>query len=113
MKAPIGMSNLGEAVRKHQDGALLDIFVNTEAKKNLFPTCYNKWRKRVEIKVISPPKDSMANIDVIKTSAKFFDTPIKNVWIVSGKKNKEKTLLVKGFSVNSLIKRLRESLNGL
>lgn len=113
MKAPIGMSNLGEAVRKHQDGALLDIFVITDAKKNLFPTGYHNWRKRVEIKVISPPKDGMANIDVVKTSAKFFDTPVKNVWIVSGKKSKEKTLLVKGFSVNGVVKKLKESLNGL
>jgi uncharacterized protein YggU (UPF0235/DUF167 family) len=55
----------------------------------------------------------MANIDAIKTSAKFFDTPVKNVWIVSGKKSREKTLLVKGFSVNSIVKRLKESLNGL
>ena len=107
------MGVIGKAVRKNQDGATLDIFVTTGNDKNIFPDGFNKWRKRIEIKVKSPAKDSMANIEIIKTIAKFFDTPVKNVWIVKGKKSKEKTIFIKKISVNSVVKRLEESLNGL
>lgn len=107
------MGDIEKAVRKNQGGAILDIFVNAGSDFNIFPTGYNKWRKRVEVKVKSPAKESMANIEVIKTVAKFFDTPVKNVWIISGKRNKEKTIFIKGMSVNVLIKKLEASLDGL
>ncbi|MCK4995306.1 MAG: YggU family protein [Thermoplasmatales archaeon] len=107
------MGDIGKAVRKNQGGAILDIFVNADSDFNIFPTSYNSWRKRVEVKVKPPAKDSMANIEVIKTAAKFLDTPVKNVWIISGKRSKEKTIFIKGMSVNALIKKLEASLDGL
>lgn len=107
------MGDLGNAVRKHQEGAILDLFVTTNAKANSFPAGYDKWRKRIEIKVTSPPKGNQANFDVIKTCAAFFDIPVKNVWIISGKTSKEKTILLKKVSVNSALKKLKEFVNGL
>ena len=107
------MTDPGKAIKEHQEGAILNIFVNTGAKKNIFPAGYNKWRKRIEIKVASSPKGNEANFAVIKTCASFFDIPVKNVWILSGKTSKEKTILVKAISVNAVVKKLKESLNGL
>ena len=107
------MGDLGKTVRKHQKGAILDLFVTTNAKTNSFPAGYDKWRKRIEIKVTSAPKGNQANFDVIKTCAAFFGIPVKNVLIVSGKTSKEKTILVNKVSVNSTLKKLKEPLNGL
>ena len=107
------MGSLGEAAKKHQDGAILNIFVNTGVKKNVFPAGYNRWRKRIEIKVKSPPKDNQANFDVISTIAAFFDVSVKNVWILSGKTSKEKTILIKTISVDTASKKIKEFLDGL
>ena len=107
------MSGLGDAVKKHQDGAILNIFVTTDDKKCFFPAGYNKWRKRVEMKVTSPPKDNKANFEIIKTSAKYFNQPVENVLIIKGKKSREKAILIEGISANSAVKRLKESLDGL
>ena len=107
------MGDLGDSVRKHQDGAILNLFVTTDANNNIFPAGYNKWRKRVEIKVSSHPKDNKANRDVIKTSAEFFNIPVENVLVVSGKKSRAKTVLIKDISSRNVVKKLKESLNGL
>jgi uncharacterized protein (TIGR00251 family) len=107
------MGSLGEVVKKHQEGAVLNILVNTGVKKNVFPAGFNKWRKRIEIKVKSPPKENQANIDVIKSIASFFDISVKKVWIIKGKTSKEKTILLKSVSVNAASKKIKESLDGL
>lgn len=107
------MSYLEEIVRKHQDGAILNLYVIPKAQANHFPAGYDKWRKRIIFKVTSNPKDNKANLDVIKISARFFDKPVKNICIVSGKKSREKTILIKQISVNDVIKMLKESLDGL
>ena len=85
------MSNLGNSVRKHQDGAILNLFVTTRVGDS-FPAGYNAWRKRVEINVSSPPKDNKANKDVIKTVAAFFNKSIRDVFVISGSKSREKTV---------------------
>ena len=107
------MNDLEQAVKIKQDGAYLNLFVTPGANATLFPAGYNKWRKKIEIKVCSPAKDNQANIEVIKTVAKFFDKPVKDVFVISGGKNKEKTVLVKDASVSDIINRLQESLDEL
>ena len=57
--------------------------------------------------------DNKANIEVIKTVAQYFCKSTRDVMIVSGEKNKEKTLFVKGTLVNNAVKKLRKSLDGL
>ena len=107
------MGKLDKIIEKHKEGVKINLFVTPGSKKCIFPAGLNKWRNKIEIKVTSPPKGNQANFDVIKTIAKFFDMPVKNVWILSGKNSKEKTILVKKITINSVIKRLEESLNGL
>ena len=107
------MGDIEKAVKVHHDGAILNLFVTTGANKAFFPAGYNKWRRRVEIKVSSPAKDNQANKDVIKTSAMFFNKPIEQVLILSGKKSREKSILIKDMSADSIVKMLQEKINGL
>lgn len=107
------MASLGDVAKKHQEGAVLNILVNTGVKKNVFPAGYDRWRKRILIKVKSPPKENQANIDVIKSIALFFDISVKNVWILKGKTSKEKTILLKSVTANAASKKIKESLDGL
>ncbi len=107
------MSGFTGAIKDHRDGAILHLFVTTGAKNLVFPAGYNIWRKCLEIKVCSEAKENKANKDVIKTVAEYFKKPVTNVYILSGEKSREKTLLVKGISVESANKKLKESLDGL
>ncbi len=107
------MGKLKSAVKKSLDGATLNLFITPNADTTIFPAGFNEWRSRIEVKIRSPAKDNLANLEVIKKVAKFFNKPIKNVYVISGKKTKEKTVLVKDVTVSIVVKKLRESLDGL
>ena len=100
-------------VKKHQNGAKFNLFVTSGADTINFPAGFNKWRNCIEIKVRAPAKDNKANKDVIKTVANFFDKPINDVYLISGMKNRRKTIFIKETSVNFVSERLKESLDGL
>ena len=107
------MEKINKVVKKHKDGATINLYVTPGAKTILFPAGFNKWRNCIEIKVKAPAKDAKANKEVIKTVANFIDIPIKDVYIISGSKNRLKTILVKGTTVNEISERLKGTLNGL
>jgi uncharacterized protein (TIGR00251 family) len=100
-------------IKKHSNGTTINLFVTADSKKCVFPAGFNKWRRRIDIKVSAKAKDNQANIEVVKIIAEFFNKPVKNVYIISGKKAKEKTVLIKDVSTNTATKKLKESLNGL
>ena len=107
------MHKIDHSVKKHKDGAIINLFVTPGAQSIIFPAGYNNWRKCIEIKVCSPAKDNKANKEVIKTIASFAETPIENVFIISGATNRSKTVLIKGVTPDNISERLKESLNGL
>ncbi len=107
------MEELKEIIKKHRDGVLLNLFVTSEAKSIMFPAGLDSWRKCIQIKVCSPAKDDKANKEVIKTVAEFFDKPVNDVFIVSGRRNREKTLLIKGVPMDFVSDKLRGSLDEL
>ena len=100
-------------IKKHSNGTTIDLFVTADSKKCVFPAGFNKWRKRIDVKVSAKAKDNQANIEVVKIIAEFFNKPVKNVYITSGKKTREKTVLIKDASANTAAKKLKESFNGL
>ena len=106
------MCEFREAIKKRKDGATLDLFVTPGAKYSVFPAGYDKWRKRIVIKVCSEAKENKANKEIVGKLAEYFNKPVRDVLVISGEKSREKTLLVKGASVDDVIKRLRGSLNG-
>ena len=107
------MDNISKSVKKHHDGAIINLFVTPGAQSTIFPAGYNKWRRCIEIKVTSPAKDNKANKDVIKSIAEFLDRPVEDVFVVSGIKNRSKAVLIKGISTEVISERLKESINGL
>ena len=107
------MSDVNNAVTKHSDGSFLALFVTPNAGRTVFPAGYNPWRKRIEIKVAATAKDNRANVEVINTVATFFHISEKDISIVHGEKNREKTILIKHISVEEITNRLKEPLHGL
>ena len=107
------MVKIESAIKKHRDGVILDLFVKTNARKVVFPSGYNQWRKRIEIEVVSEPQENKANIEVIKTVAKRLSISTRDVFIIKGKNNKEKTLLLKDVFIDDIINKIRKSLDGL
>jgi len=106
------MDKLEKIVKKHQDGAIFNIFVTPASHNILFPAGFNRWRRCIEIKISSEPKEDKANKEVIKTVANFFDKPLSDIYILSGRKNRQKTVLVKDTSVDFISNKLRGSLDG-
>lgn len=107
------MGKIGKIVKKHDNGAILNLFVTPSARNTIFPAGVNTWRKCIEISVPSPAKDNKANKDVIVTVADFFDKPVNDVFVLKGGKKKEKTIFVKDVSVDFVLNRLKESLDEL
>lgn len=106
------MSKYDDIIKKYNNGVTINLFVTSDSKKSVFPAGFNIWRKRIDIKVCAKAKDNLANLEVIKIIAKFFKKTIKNVYIISGNKNREKTVLIKDVSKDRVVKKLMESLNG-
>jgi len=102
-----------DIIKNHSNGTTIYLFVTADSKKCIFPAGINKWRKRIDVKVSEKAKDNQANLEVVKIIAEFFNKPIKNVYIISGKKSKEKTVLIEDLPANTAAKKLKELLNGL
>jgi len=107
------MVDLEKIVRKHQDGAIFNLSVKPNSESIVFPAGLNKWRNSIEMKVSSPAKDNKANKDVLVTIANFFDKPVNNVYMISGTKKKNKTILIKGATTKYITGRLRDYVDGL
>ena len=102
------MTKLDKIIKKHQDGTVFDIFVTPGARKIIFPAGCNEWRKSIEISVSASAEKDKANKEIIQTIADFFNKPLSDIYILSGRKNREKTVLVKGANVSFISERLRE-----
>ena len=107
------MKNIEKIVKNQKDGVTLSLFVISNSKRNIFPVCFNEWRKTIEIKVVSPAKNNKANLEVIKTISNFFNVSENNILIVSGEKSKDKTVLIKNVTKEMVIKKLMEKNNEL
>jgi len=107
------MGLFDDIIKKHDSGVTINLFVTSNAEECVFPAGYNKWRKRIEITVCSSAKDNKANIEIIKTVADYFNISNRKISLIYGRKKREKTILIKDVSVYNIIKRLKESSNGL
>ena len=106
------MTDIDKFIEKHDDGALINLSVKPACNTIIFPSGFNNWRKRFEMQVKSPAIDNRANKDVIKTLADFFETPLNNIFVISGSKKKNKTVLIKGVTTKYVSERLRECIDG-
>ena len=90
-------------IKESKDGVLIDIDVQANAKKNEI-TGINEWRKRLAIKVKAPATEGKANKEIIKFFKEIFK---KDVEIVAGKLNPQKTILIKDIKKDEVVKILK------
>ena len=99
-------------MRTSSQGVFLYLHVSPGSSQTMFPSNYNPWRKSIEIKVRSKAAENKANIEVLETIARFFNLAEKDVVLVSGDKQREKTVLLKKISLNVVEGKLKEYFNG-
>lgn len=107
------MTSFKDAIKKSNQGIILCLHVVPGSSQVVFPAGYNQWRKCIEIKVRSKAKDNKANNEVIETVAGFFRMPVKDVFLMSGQKSREKTIYLGNISVDKVCSVLEELFHGL
>jgi|GEM_PF-429824 len=91
------------AIKEDGDDILVDIEVSVKSSK--FEICdYNPWRKRLEIKVKSPPSKGKANKEIVKEFSLILG---KEVEIVRGIKSRYKTLKIKKIDKTDFMKKFK------
>jgi uncharacterized protein (TIGR00251 family) len=93
-------------IRESKDGVLIDIDVQANAKKNEI-VGINEWRKRLAIKIKAPATEGKANKEIIKFLKDIFK---KDIEIVAGKLNPQKTILIKDIKKDEVIEILKRYL---
>lgn len=103
------MISYKDALKESSQGVMLSLHVIPGSAQTVFPVSYNQWRHALEIKVQAQAKDNKANIEVVETIAHFFKLSRKDVVLMSGEKNREKTICLKNISLTMVLGRLQES----
>jgi uncharacterized protein (TIGR00251 family) len=93
------MTSYRDAIKVSSQGVLLSIHAIPGSTQTVFPGNYNEWRHAIEMKVRSAAKENKANTEVLATIARFFQLSLKDVILVSGEKNREKTVCLKNISL--------------
>ncbi len=104
------MPDISAAVSNTDDGAVLTIEVTAGAKRALFPSGYNEWRKALGCSVRAPAQEGKANRDVIAIIARTLDVPRRDVRILSGETSSIKKILVAGAEPVDIARRLTRAL---
>lgn len=100
------------AVRGNEDGVRLSVDVVPGADRTLFPAGYNRWRRRITVRVSAPPKEGEANQALIQAVAAFLAVPASRIRIAAGARSRQKALVVEGLGLEEVLRRLGEALDG-
>jgi uncharacterized protein (TIGR00251 family) len=106
------MTSIKDAVKHSSQGVLVSLHVVPGSSDPLFPSGYNPWRNCIEIKVRSTASENKANIEVLETLAEFFRIAKQDVQLISGGKNREKTVLLRSISFDTVCTKLEEAFHG-
>jgi hypothetical protein len=90
------MTDISAAVSSSGDGVVITIEVTAGAKRAVFPSGYNEWRKALGCLVKAPALKGKANREVIAIVAATLGVPATNVRILSGETSPIKKIMVKG-----------------
>ena len=96
---------VNDAVRKKSGGAEVDVLVSPKAGRSGVEG-YDKWRKRVIVKVISPPLEGKANKETEDVLKEITGSPAS---VIKGHTSRQKTLFIEG-DADEIIERLRDSI---
>jgi uncharacterized protein len=106
------MTTYKDAMKASPQGVFLFVHVIPGSSQSVFPGAYNPWRNSIEIKVRSQAKENKANTEILETIAQFFQLTTKDVILVSGEKQREKTIRLKNISANAVGGKLKEFYDG-
>ena len=102
-----------ECIRNGGGGALIDIHIipNSKAGAGGVAWGYDKFGKRMRLRISSPASDGKANKQIIK----IFSDLVGNCEIISGGLSRKKTLLIRDFDaahVSGILKGVLNSRSG-
>jgi len=100
------MTDISPAVSWNEEGAVLTIEVSAGAKRAVFPSGYNEWRKAVGCFVRAPAQEGKANREVIVIIAETLGIPRRKVRILAGETSSLKKVLVEGSDPGVLVSQL-------
>ncbi len=106
------MTSYKDAIKASKQGILLRLHVIPGSAQTVFPATYNQWRTSIEMKVQGQAKDNNANTEVLETIARFFKLTSNEVTLLSGEKNRQKTVCLKNITSNAVEGKLKEYLDG-
>lgn len=93
------------------NGAVLTIEVSPGAKRAVFPSGYNTWRKALGCSVRAPAQEGKANREVIAIIAERLEISRRYVRILSGETSSIKRILIEGVDPAELIRLLTAALD--
>lgn len=108
----MNMTSYKDAIKGSSQGVLLSLHVIPGSSQTVFPVTYNQWRHSIEMKVCSQAKENKANTEVLETIAQFFQLAGKDVILISGEKNREKTVCLKNIAPGRVEGMLKEFFDG-
>jgi len=91
--------NLPPFIRAHNEGAILEVYVQPKASKNEFAGLHQDFLK---IRLTAPPVEGEANKECAKFLSKTLGVPKSDVVILQGHKSRQKTILVRGMTPQAL-----------
>ncbi|TGC11092.1 DUF167 domain-containing protein [Methanolobus halotolerans] len=100
-----------DALKKTEDGIIIDIDVTPGSKKTCIPSGYNPWRKRIEVRLSENAFKGKANEQLIEVFAFFFGLTASEVCIINGRKSTKKSVLLKGLDHAKVVSIIKDELD--
>jgi uncharacterized protein len=94
------MNNPGLKVRETHSGLEVQLHVLPRAKRSEIAGLHNGALK---VRITAPPVDDAANRAIVEFISRLLDLPKSNVHILAGLKSREKTLQLKGITLNRFL----------
>jgi uncharacterized protein (TIGR00251 family) len=97
------MSGSPEFLKPHPEGVVLQVRAVPRSSRNRIGEALGD---RLKIKIAAPPVDAAANDELIRFLAKQFGLPKVSVELIRGDTGRNKTVLLRGISVEEAAARL-------
>jgi hypothetical protein len=92
-----------EAINDLDSDIIVDIEVIPGSSLISVPNGYNKWRKRIEVKITKNAHKGKANEQLVECFAALFGISNSDIRILNGKTSSKKSLLIKGISYQQAV----------
>lgn len=96
-----------DAIQANREGVLIKLHVTPGASRSGFGG-YDEWRKCIRVSVRSQPRKGEANQEIVSLISDWFGLEESSVAIVSGLKERSKTVSVRGIDVERAMEVLTE-----